>query len=134
MRAAPAHRHHRPYGARRMTFTRNIRHDQFAKDLVTGSYDLLVLNALEKQPSYGYDIIRCVFHDTKHTLLWTRGTMYRVLHDLERRGLVSSQWKPAGRVRERRYYRLTAKGRAAWRQRRAQWQVFSKTVNALLGL
>ena len=111
-----------------------MRLDQFAKDMVTGSYDLVILNALKRQPLYGYDIVRRVFHRTKHTILWSRGTVYRVLHHLERRGLVKSHWVLAGRSRERRYYRLTASGRAALRQQRAQWQSFSNTVNALLGL
>jgi DNA-binding PadR family transcriptional regulator len=110
-----------------------MRVDQFAKDLVAGSYDLLILNALEKQPLYGYDIIRRVFQHTKHTILWNRGTVYRVLHHLERQGLVTSEWKRAGRVRERRYYRLTDRGRVTWRRQRAQWRAFSRTVNALLG-
>ncbi len=35
---------------------------------------------------------------------------------------------------QRRYYRLTARGRATWRRQRAQWQAFSTFVNALLGL
>jgi PadR family transcriptional regulator, regulatory protein PadR len=108
--------------------------DQFAKDLATGSYDLLVLNALCKRPMYGYEIVRLVATRSKQTIRWHFGTVYHVLHDLERRGLVRSHWKPAGRVRERRYYRLTARGRTTWRRERAQWQAFSTSVNTLLGL
>ena len=112
----------------------DMRLDSFAKDLVTGSYDLLILNALERRPVYGYEVVRRVAHRSKHTILWHRSTVYRVLHHLERRGLVTSRWKRAGRQRERRYYRLTARGRATWRRQRAQWQAFSTFVNALLGL
>ena len=90
-----------------------MRLDQFAKDMVTGSYDLVILNALKSHPLYGYDIVRRVSHRTKHTIFWNRGTVYRVLHHLERRGLVTSHWVLAGRSRERRYYRLTAQGRSA---------------------
>jgi DNA-binding PadR family transcriptional regulator len=108
--------------------------DTFAKDLATGSYDLLVLDALQKRPSYGYEIVRRIATQSKHTIRWHFGTVYHVLHHLERQGLVTSRWKSAGRRRERRYYRLTARGRAAWRKRRAQWRVFSKMVNALLDL
>jgi len=108
--------------------------DRFAKDLVTGSYDLLILDALRRRPAYGYEVVRGVATKTKHTIRWHFGTVYHVLHHLERQGLVTSQWKPAGRVRERRYYRLTAKGRVTWRRQRTQWLEFSKTVNALLGV
>jgi PadR family transcriptional regulator PadR len=106
--------------------------DSFAKDLVAGSYDLLILNALERRAGYGYEIVRRVADHSKYTILWHRSTVYRVLHHLERRGLVTSHWKPAGRVRERRYYRLTARGRATWRRRCAQWRSFSQFVNDLL--
>jgi PadR family transcriptional regulator PadR len=108
--------------------------DRFAKDLVTGSYDLLVLDALKERPAYGYEIVRRVAERSKHTIRWHRGTVYHVLHDLERQGLVTSHWKTLGRSRERKYYRLTPRGRVAWSRQRAQWQAFSKTVNVLLGL
>ncbi|MGD1020455.1 MAG: PadR family transcriptional regulator [Verrucomicrobiia bacterium] len=111
-----------------------MRLDKFAKDLVTGSYDLVILNALNRQPMYGYEIVRRVADQTKQTILWHRGTVYRVLHHLERRGLVARHRRRVGRSRERLYYRLTARGRVTWRRQRAQWQTFSGTVNALLGL
>ena len=111
----------------------NMKIDTFAKDLATGSYDLLVLNLLQKRPSYGYEIVRCIAVRSKHTIRWHLGTVYHVLHHLERQGLVTSRWQRAGRHRERKYYRPTARGRAVWRRQRAQWQAFSKAVNALLG-
>jgi PadR family transcriptional regulator PadR len=108
--------------------------DRFAKDLATGSYDLLILDALRKRPAYGYEIARRVADQSKQTVRWHFGTVYRVLHHLERRGLVTSRWKSAGRRRERRYYRLTARGRATGRQQRAQWQAFRDMLDTLLGL
>ncbi len=108
--------------------------DHFAKDLATGSYDLLVLDALQERPAYGYEIVRRISLRSKHILRWHLGSVYHVLHHLERQGLVISRWKTVGRSRERKYYRLTTRGRAVWRRQRAQWQSFSKAVNALLGL
>jgi PadR family transcriptional regulator, regulatory protein PadR len=108
--------------------------DRFAKDLVTGSYDLLVLHALRERSAYGYEIVRRIAEKSKHTIRWHFGTVYHVLHHLERQGLVTSHWKVVGRSRERKYYQMTTRGRAAWRQQRAQWRAFSKTVNSLLGL
>jgi DNA-binding PadR family transcriptional regulator len=108
--------------------------DRFAKDLVTGSYDLLVLHALREQPAYGYEIVRRIGEQSKQTIHWHFGTVYHVLHHLERKSLVTSRWKTVGRSRERKYYQLTARGRATWRRQRAQWRDFSKAVNSLLGL
>ncbi len=108
--------------------------DGFAKDLATGSYDLLVLDTLRKRPAYGYEIVRRVAEQSKHAIHWHFGTVYHVLHHLERQGLVTSRWKTVGRSRERKYYRLTSRGRTVWHRQRAQWQAFSTAVNALLGL
>ncbi len=107
--------------------------DQFAKDLVTGSYDLVLLNILRDRPSYAYEIVRRVFEQSRRTVLWRKSTVHRVLRHLETQGFVVSQWRKAGRSRERKYYRLTARGQRAWRTRRDQWQSFSTLLNALLG-
>jgi PadR family transcriptional regulator PadR len=108
--------------------------DVFGKDLATGSYDLIVLDVLRDGPAYGYEIIKRIFQQSRHTILWRKGTLYRVLHDLERRGMVSSHWQTSRPGRERRYYRLTARGLRSWREQRDRWRQFSRAVNALLGL
>ena len=107
--------------------------DQFAKDLATGSYDLVLLNILHDRPAYGYEIVRRVFEQSRHTVLWRKSTVHRVLRHLETQRFVVSQWRKAGRSRERKYYRLTVRGQRAWRTRRNQWQSFSTLLNALLG-
>jgi DNA-binding PadR family transcriptional regulator len=108
--------------------------NRFNKDLATGSYDLLVLDVLRDGPAYGYEIIRRIFDQSRHTIRWHKGTLYKVLRDLERRGCVASVWSEPRRGHPRRYYRLTARGQRVWREGRLQWQQFSRAVNALLGL
>jgi DNA-binding PadR family transcriptional regulator len=108
--------------------------NQFGKDLATGSYDLVILDVLRDGPAYGYEIVRRVSEQSRHTIRWRLTTAYRVLGHLEKQGLVVSRWQKAGRHRERKYYRITARGRREWQTRRAQWQQFSAAINALLGL
>lgn len=121
--------------------------DEFARNLAAGTYDLIVLDVLRDGPSYGYGILKRIVTQSKHCLCWHQGSLYPVLHRLEERGLLASEWKPAsagsGRLRrgagpkhgrQRRYYRLTARGQRQWREQRAQWRTFSRGVNALLGL
>jgi PadR family transcriptional regulator PadR len=121
--------------------------DEFARNLAAGTYDLIVLDVLRNGPSYGYGIVKRIFEQSKHTIRWHQGTLYPVLHRLEKRGLLTSEWKPAfagdsrlrrarGRKggRQRRYYRLTARGQRLWRAQRDHWRAFARAVNALLGL
>ena len=78
---------------------------------------------------------------------WHQGTLYPVLHRLEKRGLLASEWKPASAGhrqlrraggpkpgRQRRYYRLTARGQRLWRVQRDHWCSFTRAINALLDL
>jgi len=108
--------------------------DQFGKDLATGSYDLVILNILHHGPAYGYDIVRRVFKQSRHTVLWRKTTVHRVLRHLETQGFVVSKWRKAGKRRERKYYHLTARGQRAWRTQRDQWRSFSTLLNTLLDL
>jgi PadR family transcriptional regulator PadR len=109
-----------------------MRRDEFARNLLTGTYDLIVLDVLRDGPSYGYGIRKRIFEQSKRTINWRDGTIYPVLRHLEEQGLISSSWTRPKRGHERRYYRLTPQGHRAWRERRRQWNTFTRAVNALL--
>jgi DNA-binding PadR family transcriptional regulator len=108
--------------------------DESARNLTAGTYDLIVLDVLRDGPSYGYGIVKRIFEQSHHTIRWHEGTLYPVLHRLEKRGLLTGEWKGQRGGRQRRYYRLTARGQRLWRKQRTQWRAFSRAVNALLGL
>ncbi len=77
--------------------------------------------------------MREIFEQSRHRIRWREGTVYRVLHHLERQGLVTGHWRGRKGRRRRKYYELTARGRRAYQEQRAQWRAFSSAVNALLG-
>ena len=106
--------------------------DRFAKNLATGTYDLIILDVLRGGPASGYEIRRRVFKRSSHTILWREGTLYHVLHHLEQQRLVTSSWRTPKTGRERRYYQLTPRGQRAWKKNRRQWDAFTGAVNALL--
>ena len=108
--------------------------NEFARNLAAGTYDLIVLDVLRNGTNYGYGIVKRIFDQSKGTIRWHEGTLYPVLHRLEKRGLLTSQWRGAKRGRQRRYYRLTARGQLLWRTQRDQWRIFSRGVNSLLGV
>jgi DNA-binding PadR family transcriptional regulator len=107
--------------------------DEFARNLAAGTYDLIVLDVLHQGPNYGYGIVKRVFEQSKRTILWHEGTLYPVLHRLEKRGLLTGEWKRPKQGHERCYYRLTARGQRLRREQREQWRTFSRGVNMLLG-
>ncbi len=81
------------------------------KELVGASASLLVLGALAKAPSYGYEIVKRVNDEAGDLFTWQEGTIYPVLHKLEKNGYVRTQWQEADSGRRRKYYYITAAGR-----------------------
>lgn len=101
---------------------------KIAKDLVAASAVPLVLAILAESESYGYAIIRKV-HELSHgDLEWSDGMLYPVLHWLEENDYVRARWRVAETGRRRRYYSITARGRAQLTEERRQWQAVDATL------
>ena len=110
-----------------------MKRDEFARNLAAGTYDLIVMDVLHRGPNYGYGIGKLIAKRSRGTIRWHEGTLYPVLHRLEKRGFLATEWTFPKRGHERRYYRLTADGERLWREQRDQWSAFHRSVNLLLG-
>ena len=93
---------------------------------------LLVLSLLAGEDMYGYQMIVELARRSDHTFEMKEGTLYPVLHGLERDGLVEAyqQEAPTGRVRK--YYHLTRRGAAHLQEEAAAWRTYAGAVNAVL--
>ena len=105
---------------------------KFDKGLMAGSSTLLVLSLLEGGDMYGYQMIVELSRRSDHTFEMKEGTLYPVLHGLERDGAVEAYQQEAPTGRMRKYYRLTRRGAAVLREEAAAWQTYSGAVNAVL--
>src|ERR671914_146181 len=74
---------------------------------------LLVLHLISEGPSYGNQLMERIAAMTAGVLSVNPNTMYPLLRQLEGRGLIRGQWEHPER-RTRRYYALTAEGRAEY--------------------
>jgi PadR family transcriptional regulator, regulatory protein PadR len=104
---------------------------QFSKDLVAASSTPLVLAILAEGDSYGYAILQRVRELSGGRLEWTDGMLYPVLHRLERLGHVKARWEAAGTQRRRKYYSITAQGRAHLAAEREQWRAVDETLHRI---
>lgn len=102
-----------------------------SKDLVAASSTPLVLAILAEGDSYGYAILKRVKELSGGRLEWTDGMLYPLLHRLERLGYVESRWGASESGRRRKYYRLTARGRAQLAEEREQWQAVDATLRRI---
>ena len=102
------------------------------KGLVAGSSTLLILSLLEHGDLYGYQMIEELARRSNDVFQMKEGTLYPVLHGLERDGAVEAYQQEAPTGRMRKYYRLTRRGAAVLREEAAAWQTYSGAVNAVL--
>lgn len=104
------------------------------KDLVGASTTLLVLGVIARGRTYGYDIVRQINASADGLFEWQEGTIYPVLHKLERDGLLKATWDAAAdKGRKRKYYHLTPAGRAALKKRAERFSAFGTLVATIAG-
>lgn len=105
---------------------------RYAPDLLRGSTDCLLLFLVEEQPMYGYQLIKEIEKRSRGFFQFKEGTVYPTLHRLESEGLIEGEWQKLSSGQERRYYRITGKGRLALRAKMAEWQGFTAAVDLVL--
>jgi len=96
-----------------------------------GSLPLLILHILSFGPSHGYQINKLIHQISESVLDFKEGTLYPTLHKLEGDKLIKSSDKQVG-GRHRRVYHLTKQGQRKLDDERAQWEAFTKAVDAVL--
>lgn len=103
------------------------------KGLVSGSTTMLIMKLLEQEDMYGYRMIEQLAQRSDQTFALKAGTLYPLLHGLEREGLVTAYDQTAEGGRQRKYYHLTDKGRRQLQQKQAEWTAYTTAVNRVLG-
>jgi PadR family transcriptional regulator PadR len=81
---------------------------------------------------YGYQMIEELNSRSDQTFSLKAGTLYPLLHDLWRQGLVVSYEKTAESGRIRKFYSITKEGHETLTQKAQEWAVFSGAVNRVL--
>jgi PadR family transcriptional regulator PadR len=105
---------------------------EFDRELVKGTTVPIVLRLLSEREMYGYEIVKLVNERTDGLFRWKEGTLYPCLHGLEADGLLTARWRQAPNGKQRKYYRITPKGRAALSAKSEEWRQFAHGVNLLL--
>jgi len=103
------------------------------KGLIGGSSVLLLLSLLEGADRYGYELIKELELRSDRTFQFKEGTLYPVLHKLENSGYVKSYLAKGDTGKERRYYQITNNGKKQLVEEKKKWEVFSVSVNKVIG-
>lgn len=105
---------------------------KISKELIKGSTATLVLSVLKNKDLYGYKIIKEIQLQSENVFELKEGTLYPILHALEEEGCLESYWEEADN-RKRKYYHLTRKGERRLKEKKEEWQVYSRSVGKVLG-
>jgi PadR family transcriptional regulator len=97
--------------------------------LKKGALELCVLALLARGESYGYEIATTLAAGVE----MGEGTIYPLMRRMQNDGLVATRLVESSSGPPRKYYRLTASGRAAYVAQKREWRAFTDAVNQLVG-
>jgi transcriptional regulator len=106
--------------------------DSRRTDLLQGTLDLLVLKTLAQGPLHGYGIAQKILVCSRQVLEVQQGSLYPALHRLERKGLVTSEWRASENGRMAKVYSLTRDGSKRLDHEKEEWARYAKAINWVL--
>ena len=103
------------------------------KSLLSGSNAMLLLRLLEEKDMYGYEMIDQLRQKSDNVFELKVGTLYPLLHALEKSGcLTSYEGEAAGK--KRIYYRITPEGRKQLKKKTEEWSEYASAVMHVMQL
>jgi PadR family transcriptional regulator PadR len=95
--------------------------------------ETLILSILVNEKLHGYQLALEIEKKSDGLFKFNHGTLYPILHKLEKQGLISGSWKQEGPKRKRKYYKITGKGRKHINAQRLEWEEIYKLLFNILG-
>jgi DNA-binding PadR family transcriptional regulator len=94
------------------------------QNLAKSCNEALILSCLERGPRHGYQIALDIEQRGRGFFRFNHGTLYPILHKLEKEGLIKGTWSQESPGRKRKSYELTGKGRRYAAEQRSAWREF----------
>ncbi|PYV37704.1 MAG: PadR family transcriptional regulator [Acidobacteria bacterium] len=101
-------------------------------ELLQGTLDMLILQALTTGPMHGYAIVRKIQEVSEEVLRVEEGSLYPALHRMEQRRWISSEWGTSDNNRQARFYKLTRSGRKQLEAQATNWERLSKAISQVM--
>lgn len=105
---------------------------KISKELVKGSTTMLILEMLNNENMYGYQLIKKLSEKSNNVFELKEGTLYPILHSLEENSLITSYWDETT-AKKRKYYSITQKGKKSLKEKKEEWKIFSKGITNVIG-
>lgn len=100
-----------------------------------GNLDLLVLRTIDLEgPVHGLGVVDALEVNSDGSIEVEDGALYRSLHRLEERGLLTGDWRTSEKNRRAKFYSLTRSGRKELARAQKEWELHTRAVGRVLGL
>ena len=103
------------------------------KKMMSIATSMLLLKLLSEEDKYGYQMIRELEERSEKFFFMNEGTIYPILHNLEKEGMIRSCSRTAENGRRRKYYSITEEGRAKLEEYKLQWIDYKTAIETFLG-
>ena len=94
------------------------------QNLTKNFNESLILAVLQKEKKHGYELALEIEKKSEGLFKFNHGTLYPILHKLEKEELIKGIWKQEGPKRKRKYYTMTAKGKKYFTAQTEEWKKF----------
>ena len=95
--------------------------------------EALILASLKMGPKHGYQLALDIEERSHGRFVFKHGTLYPILHKLERDGLIAGAWSDEGKRGKRKSYRLTKGGQRYLRELTESWMTLLDCFQDVIG-
>ncbi len=105
---------------------------EFAKEMLKGYIDIIILAMLYDEDLYGYELAKRVKEKSESAFELKEGTLYLAFKRLEQNQLIESYWGDEGAGGRRKYYKLLPTGRESIQERKTEWESLKQIIDMFL--
>lgn len=110
-----------------------MKNDLEIQSLTKHCNESLILAILFKEDKHGYQLALEIEEKSREQFKFNHGTLYPILHKLEKDKLIKGTWKQESKKRKRKYYSITAKGRNHIQEKLTEWKTFYNHFFEIVG-
>lgn len=104
--------------------------DVWRTQMLKGLVEMAILAVLSEREAYGYQILKML--DRYPGLSLKESSLYLLLTRLSKQGLLNERTRASSSGPNRRYFRLSAKGREQLKVMEVQWRSISEDIDQIL--
>lgn len=103
------------------------------QNLTKSVNEALILASLAAGPKHGYQLAVDIEERSHGAFRFNHGTLYPILHKLEKDGMITGSWSGDEGGRKKKSYALTAGGRRYARDQLGAWKAFFREFFEMVG-